>query len=432
VPFQHRVGLTGRGIQPKTCILSQFRVALPRGTPPNRFEPRQLKAAQMDVFGLHKHVISEYAGYTQSFIRIADTRVRDEVTRQISQGLLWPDPLIQLNPSFAPGGTIDALVKEGVLHEKCSRIFRIKQHDNDSGMPLNLHRHQVEAIRKAREGRPYVLTTGTGSGKSLCYIIPLVDHVLRTGSGQGIKGIVVYPMNALANSQMEELEKFLKRGMTDGKSPVTFQRYTGQESASVRQAILSDPPDILLTNYVMLELILTRLEERQLINAAKNLRFLVLDELHTYRGRQGADVAMLVRRCRESLSREQMICVGTSATMASEGDSAAQAEAVARVSSIIFGQTVQMSDVIPETLLRTTNEIDFTTPEQVSDLRIRIESSDSVTDSFDELKRDPLATWIETTFGLRRESTAASAVMDRSAATSPRRSRKRSMASVNL
>ena len=114
----------------------------------------------------------------------------------------------------------------------------------------------------------------------------------------------------------------MARWYDDGASPVTFHRYTGQEGGEIRERLLNEPPDILLTNYVMLELILTRINEQRLIRRARDLRFLVLDELHTYRGRQGADVAMLVRRCREAFSGDKMICVGTSATMVSEGDSA--------------------------------------------------------------------------------------------------------------
>jgi ATP-dependent helicase YprA (DUF1998 family) len=97
---------------------------------------------------------------------------------------------------------------------------------------LRLHQHQREAVEAARTGDSYVLTTGTGSGKSLAYIIPIVDRVLAAIAAgtyrRGIKAIVVYPMNALANSQLRELEKFLKVGYPDGP-PVTFSRYTGQE-----------------------------------------------------------------------------------------------------------------------------------------------------------------------------------------------------------
>ena len=132
-----------------------------------------------------------------------------------------------------------------------------------------LHTHQREAIRKAKEGKSYVLTSGTGSGKSLTYIVPIVDHVLRSGSGRGIQAIVVYPMNALANSQDEELRKFLEMGYPEGQSPVRFARYTGQEKGDEREAIRSNPPDILLTNYMMLELLLTRSEDRELVRAAQ-------------------------------------------------------------------------------------------------------------------------------------------------------------------
>lgn len=231
----------------------------------------------MNVFELRERLISDYSSYIRSFIRIRDERVDALVTSCLDQGRLWPDPLIQLNPSFQYAGTIDDLVAEGVLHSECSRIFRAGK-DKGEGKPLRLYQHQADAIRRARAGRNYVLTTGTGSGKSLAYIVPIVDHVLRHGSGRGIQAIVVYPMNALANSQFGELQKFLQLGYPDGKGPVTFARYTGQERDEERNAIVAKPPDILLTNYVMLELILTRVYEKQLVKAAQGLRFLVLDE----------------------------------------------------------------------------------------------------------------------------------------------------------
>jgi ATP-dependent helicase YprA (DUF1998 family) len=191
-----------------------------------------------------------------------------------------------------------------------------------------------------------VLTTGTGSGKSLAYIIPIVDRVLaakRAGSYRpGIKAIVVYPMNALANSQLRELEKFLKTGYPEGP-PVTFERYTGEESAQDGARIIADPPDILLTNYVMLEVVLIRPRDRGLTDAANGLQFLVLDELHTYRARQGADVALLVRRLRDTCNAADVQCIGTSATMTTEGDSDDRRQAVAEVATTLFGVPVQPS-----------------------------------------------------------------------------------------
>jgi ATP-dependent helicase YprA (DUF1998 family) len=248
----------------------------------------------MNVFEFRDRLVADCAAYVTSFISIRDPRIREQVDEDLSEGLLWPEPSIGLNPSFAKGAWIDELVATGVLHGGCAQVFRVKRHKDDRGSGLRLHRHQLDAIHAARGCRNYVLTTGTGSGKSLAYIVPIVDVVLRGPRRSGIKAIVVYPMNALANRQEQELQKFLKFGYPDGRGPVTFRRYTGQENDDERRAILADPPDILLTNYVMLELILTRTDERPLVKAAKGLQFLVLDELHTYRGRQGADVALLL------------------------------------------------------------------------------------------------------------------------------------------
>jgi len=357
----------------------------------------------MDVFELHRDVIKDYSAYTRSFIRIGDQRIDDAVRHEIDEGLLWPEPLLQLNPSFEPGKSIEQLIQEGVLHETCGQIFRIKKDDGDFGNPLRLHTHQSKAIRVAANDQPYVLTTGTGSGKSLAYIIPAVNHVLMHGSGRGIQAIVVYPMNALANSQREELDKFLKRGFGSEGSPVTYARYTGQESEEERKRITDNPPDILLTNYVMLELILTRIEEQKLVAKSSSLRFLVFDELHTYRGRQGADVSMLIRRCREAFKSENLHCVGTSATMESSGTSEDQAAVVATVASKIFGEEVAPENVIGEKLRRATDELDFDDEAVCSQLSSIIADAGEPPPEYDDFKADPLASWIETTFGIRRE-----------------------------
>jgi ATP-dependent helicase YprA (DUF1998 family) len=358
----------------------------------------------MDVFDLHRHVVSDYADYTKSFVRIADGRVAKRVEEEMSRGLLWPEPLLQLNPAFEPGRSIDDLVAQRVLHEDCGRIFRAKANDNDFGRPIRLHLHQDQAIQIAQARRPYVVTTGTGSGKSLSYIIPIVDHVLQRGSGQGIQAIVVYPMNALANSQQEELEKFLKRGFGDESSLVTYRRYTGQEGDEAREDIRRNPPDILLTNYVMLELILTRIEERQLVSNAKGLSFLVFDELHTYRGRQGADVAMLIRRCREAFRSDDLLCVGTSATMASEGNSTDQTRLVAHIASKIFGQRIDAKDVVGETLRPNAADHDFGSTATVASLRDTIRKSAEPPTDFSAFAAAPLVSWIECRFGIREEN----------------------------
>lgn len=345
----------------------------------------------------------------ESFIKIADVRVRDKVERYFETGKLWPEPRIQLNPAFERGTPIPDLIAEGLLHPECEQIFRHGKKDIESdgvyspGELIRLHKHQEEAIRAAATGANYVLTTGTGSGKSLAYIIPIVDRVLKQGSGGPIKAIVVYPMNALANSQEGELEKFLAKGYPPGKSPVTFRRYTGQEDEEAKQQIIIDPPDILLTNYVMLELILTRPQEHKLIGAAEGLQFLVFDELHTYRGRQGADVALLARRVREACGSISLQCVGTSATLANKGTFDEQRESVAKVATQIFGTPVEPKNVIGETLRRSTAEPDDQAIATAEALKERIVDAANAPTDYETFARDPMAQWVESAFGLARE-----------------------------
>ena len=135
----------------------------------------------LDVFALRNQLVEDYRRYAESFLTIKDERIREHVERELDGGLLWPDPALQLNPAFAPGGLIDDLVRDGRLHPECSRIFRVGKRPElgSEGEPLRLHRHQADAIAAARAGQNYVLTTGTGSGKSMAYIVPIVDHVLR-------------------------------------------------------------------------------------------------------------------------------------------------------------------------------------------------------------------------------------------------------------
>ncbi|SCK47805.1 Helicase conserved C-terminal domain-containing protein [Streptomyces sp. WMMB 714] len=366
--------------------------------------PRPSSAdAGMDVFGIHRRLIEEYRSFTKGGTVIRDDRIEAFVEEDLNAKSQWPDPWLSLNPFFASGGTVKELAGEGILHDECTRIFQAGKTAGGTvpdGRPLTLHQHQFEAIGAAAEGASYVLTTGTGSGKSLAYIVPIVDRVLRERQTEGprpnnrVRAIIVYPMNALANSQLKELEKYLRDGYGEGREPVTFARYTGQEDDERRKAIRDDPPDVLLTNYVMLELMLTRPADRaSLIKMARGLEFLVFDELHTYRGRQGADVALLIRRVREACQADRLQCIGTSATMSTEGTVDDQRRVVAATASRLFGLSVHPRNVIVESLIRATDDA----PETVSAERLRAPDAPR---AYADLIRDPLARWVETRFGL--------------------------------
>lgn len=231
--------------------VARLRALLPERTPaapapvPRR-EPRLPET--MDVFGIHADLISEYESFTKSATVIRDARIAGFVEDDMAAKSQWPDPWLSLNPFFADGGKVTDLVRDGILHPKCAEIFQAGKKESSrrpDGRPLTFHLHQRQAIEAAQAGDSYVLTTGTGSGKSLSYIVPIVNHVLKErqagGAGGRVRAIVVYPMNALANSQLMELEKYLRHGFGAGNEPVTFARYTGQESDEQRRELRKNP-----------------------------------------------------------------------------------------------------------------------------------------------------------------------------------------------
>lgn len=355
-----------------------------------------------NVFQFRNQLISEYNSFTRSFSKIAAPDIANKVDSEYDGGRYWPEPLIQINPNYRRSSTVQQLAANGDVHPSCAEIFRVGKAE---GTPadLYLYAHQLEALAKASQGKSYVVTTGTGSGKSLSFFIPIINRILKAKDqdrSPRTRAIVIYPMNALANSQLEELDKFLS-GYPEGKQPFTVARYTGQESATERERIKNNPPDILLTNFMMLELILTRHEEtdRGVVDHCQGLEFLVLDELHTYRGRQGADVALLVRRLRERLSAKDMICIGTSATMSSTGTQADRNKTVSEVASKLFGVSITEHDVIGETLERVTNP--SKNVEAVKSLLAPAAQQSSFSwKSYSDFQNDPLAIWVELNLGI--------------------------------
>ncbi|MFA6700486.1 MAG: DEAD/DEAH box helicase [Thiomicrospira sp.] len=361
-----------------------------------------------DIFQFRNELIDEYASFSRSFTKIQAEDIKAFVDNSYEAGRYWPEPLIQINPNYKTAKDIVELTSNGLLHPKLLDIFKTEK-QTDNPKPLKLFTHQLEALTKAQLKKSYVVTTGTGSGKSLSFFIPIVDNILKAkdvDSTPKTRAIIIYPMNALANSQLEELNKFLADFSGDQK-PFTVARYTGQEKPEERKRISENPPDILLTNFMMLELILTRFDDvdRRVVSNCHNLSFLVLDELHTYRGRQGADVAMLVRRLKERLKANDLICIGTSATMSSTGTQDDQNQVIATVATKLFATPFSKNDIIGETLDRITNpKKDITAVKPL--LNARLQQTTQNWASYDQFTDDPLAIWVELTMGIAIEGTA--------------------------
>jgi len=367
----------------------------------------------MDVFNLDQFVIDQYKAFSRSFTKIKSSEIASKVDTLYDDKRFWPEPLLQINPHYDSGGSILDFVNGGILEPDCTEVFKDKWGgQNQADLSLKLRKHQEQAISFAKERQSFVVTTGTGSGKSLCFFIPIIDAALRAkkaGGGAKTRAIVIYPMNALANSQAKELEGYL--GSPSGGA-VTYARYTGKESSEDRELIKANPPDILLTNFMMLELLMTRQSEldQKVLKNCEGLQFIVLDELHTYRGRQGADVAMLMRRLRSRIGdlNNPPLCIGTSATMASEGAQSEKNEAVSRIASQIFGADIGPDAVVTETLKRVTNPIKIG-GSSLSGLKESVNDAANGDvaigrpniDFFD----DPLAIWVETRIGLKNVET---------------------------
>ncbi len=356
--------------------------------------PEVATPSLMDVFALRDSIIRDYSEYVRSFLKVRDERIKNFVGEQLEKGKLWPAPLLQLSPNFGLGCAVDQLNN---LHPTTAAIFSTKKKNGELA-PICLYRHQQQAVETAMKGENYVVTTGTGSGKSLTYFIPIMDWILKNNpEKKQVRAIIVYPLNALINSQFDALNDFLKNASDSG---IHAERYTGQESNDEKNRIRENPPHILLTNYVMLELMLTRPHENLFVDKkSAEIQFLVLDELHTYRGRQGADVAMLMRRLRERCGNPKMLCIGTSATMSAGGTRSRRQQEVARVAEKIFGVQVDLGNVIDEKLVRALPPFD---PGSLNQLRQELKGSQRVT-TLKQIEQSPLARWIEGICGVVEE-----------------------------
>jgi ATP-dependent helicase YprA (DUF1998 family) len=244
-------------------------------------------------------------------------------------------PLLSTIPSYRTSLSIEELIaRQGPPHLH-DGLRKLDTTELDTRRPL--YEHQVKSIELAQRLRSFVVATGTGSGKTECFLLPILDDALRN-PGPGVRAILIYPMNALANDQLDRLRNLLRV-----IPHVTFGRYTGdtpwdlsevseEERSEIRkpnerftrEEIRNSPPHILLTNFAMMEYLLLRPGDNPIFQQ-RALRFIVLDEAHTYTGAQGIEVSLLMRRIRECYPKSPLQFILTSATL-SDADQESRAK----------------------------------------------------------------------------------------------------------
>jgi len=327
----------------------------------------------MDPIEITKELKETYLRYLETSFYLKDTDLRKQFRAILIDNALPPlvrEPILEVTPSFRTGSSLGDLVNEKVLLDEFSKI-------NSETFNRELYEHQENALRKAIvDKRNMVIATGTGSGKTECFFYPIINYLLEEKSNNtliepGVRALLLYPMNALANDQIARL-----RTLASAFPEMTFGRYTGETKQSRKDALAayrsyhngSDPlsnelicrddmqarpPHILFTNYAMLEYLLIRPKDSSLFAGGK-WRFIVLDEVHSYSGALGVEIAMLLRRLKERVVKSEkgrLQCFGTSATL---GEGVKDYPKIASFATNLFGEEFESSDVIGAT----TQELD--------------------------------------------------------------------------
>lgn len=311
-----------------------------------------------------------YKNYLQTSFYFKDPTLRESFSQALEEYDLMGEVLPEPARNFILGANADDLAAE-YFKDKVAGL---------SPALLNqkpLYHHQEEAIRLVHgEGENIVVATGTASGKTESFLYPILFELYRQHlSGElqepGVRALILYPMNALANDQRRRLGEIcgkLKKKHSDFKP--TFGQYIGEtpenENDRIRNAerrknerlpnelifreeMREKPPHILLTNYSMLEYLLIRPQDSELFDgdSGRHWRFIVLDEAHQYRGAKGMEMGMLIRRLKQRLHRSEhnnkpFCCIATSATISSSENEESE-QAVARFAGELFGEKENFS-----------------------------------------------------------------------------------------
>lgn len=328
------------------------------------------EGVRTDPMNLAEEVEERYKRYLETTFYFKDHVLRKSFKEALGSGHLSKGPYLEATPVYKRGKRIGELLQELLPNPPDEGFLKALWGDR----PLYIH--QERAIQKVfGESHNVVVATGTASGKTETFLYPILLHLYREFlAGQlehGVRALILYPMNALANDQRERLGEICKRLQDAGSQfKFTFGQYIGEtpkdENDSQRHArdhianrlpgelvlrkeMWENPPHILVTNYSMLEYLLIRPDDSPLFDngRARWWTFLVIDEAHQYRGSKGIEMGMLIRRLKRRLREGDRTgpfrCIATSATIAGrESDKAA----VAKFASDLFGENFLEEDVI--------------------------------------------------------------------------------------
>lgn len=316
----------------------------------------------------------DYIEYLSSMFFFQDKDLMKQAKNVLSEeGKFVKGPFIEITQPFITGKSIRELVEEGCVSKG---FYRLQRH-----FPVDrtLYIHQEHAIRKVSEGKNIIVATGTGSGKTECFLLPIINELMRekeAGTLQsGVRALLLYPMNALANDQINRL-----RGILKDYPEITFGRYTGETEETQKKAeelfaktnsaeeripneIISreemrkNPPNILLTNYAMLEFLLLRPNDNVFFDGvnADNWKYIVLDEAHTYNGAKGTEISMLLQRLKQRImgkNKYKLTCIATSATLGGGKDALQE---VAKFATDLFHEPFYAEDIIESRRIDLTN-----------------------------------------------------------------------------
>jgi len=300
----------------------------------------------MNPLLIARNLRTEYLKLLKTAFAPRQTELAQAFRTEIEKdGFLTREPFIALAQPFENSPPLDALSPQAR-----ARFGSIAEQP---------YRHQADACRRILEGVSTVVATGTGSGKTEAFLMPIIDHCFREHreGDDSVRAILIYPMNALANYQCGRIRKLVEG------TPESFGRYTGEtrimgsrpadspeNERVLRNEFRTRPPELLLTNYLMLEYMLMRKDGREIFKNHK-VRYIVLDEVHTYHGTLGTDVACLMRRLNDALRRSNPkfdpVFIGTSATLQAAEDTDPKA-GIAQFFTRLTGQETPPEAIITE------------------------------------------------------------------------------------